>query len=74
MPEISNNYPWTRLAVRIIGSIKKQFFHMVTHVFDHRNLSQKTFAADTWRAVIYSLGHGRKYMLAILPTIWIEGL
>ena len=38
---LSNKYPWTRLSVRIIGVIKRQFFHMVTHVFDNRNLSQK---------------------------------
>ena len=27
------------------------------------------FAIDTWGAVICSLGHGRKYMLMILPTL-----
>ena len=42
---------------------------MVTHVFDNSNLSSETFAIDTWRAVIYSLGHGSKNMLAILPTV-----
>ena len=68
MLEILNNYPWTRLSVRIMGTIKRQFFHMVTHVFDNSNLSQETFAIDTW-AVILSLGHGRKHMLTILPTI-----
>ena len=26
-----NNYPWTRLSVRIIGVIKRQFFRMITH-------------------------------------------
>ena len=30
-----------RLSVRIIGVIKKQFFHMITHVFDNSNLSQE---------------------------------
>ena len=62
---------WTRLSVRTIGAIKRQFFHMVTHVFDNSNLSQEIFAIDTWRAVICSLGYGRKHMLTILPTIWI---
>ena len=72
--EIINNYPWTRLSVRIIGAIKRQFYHMVTHVFDNSNRSQEIFAVDTqWRAVIYFLGHGRKHMLAILPTIWRPG-
>ena len=55
------------------GVIKRQFFHMVTHVFDSSNLSQEIFAIDTW-AVICSLGHGRKHMLTILPTIWRPGL
>ena len=63
MLEILNNY------LRIIGVIKTQFFHMVTHVFDNKNLSQETFAIDIWGAVICSLGHGRKHMLTILPTI-----
>ena len=67
--EILNNYPWTRLAVRIIGAIKRQFFHMVTHVFDNSNLSKEIFPIDTWRAVICSLGHGPKHMLTILPAI-----
>ena len=74
MLEILNNYPWTRLSVRIIGLIKRQFFPMVTHVFDNSNLSQEIFAIDTWRAVICSLGHGRKHMLTIPPTIWRPGL
>ena len=65
-----NNYPWTRLSVRIIGVIKTQFFHMVMYVFDNGNL----FVIDTWGAVICSLGHGRKHMLTILPTIWRPGL
>ena len=67
------DYPWTRLSVRIIGAIKRQFFHMVTHVFDNSNLSQEMFAIDTWGAVICFLGHGRKDMLTILPTIWRPG-
>ena len=46
---------------------------MVTHVFDNSNLSQEIFAIDTWRAAISSLGHGRKHMLTILPTIWRPG-
>ena len=53
----------------ITGVIKRQFFHVVTHVFDNSNLSQKIFAIDTWGAVICSLGHGRKHMLTIVPTI-----
>ena len=73
MLEILTNYPWTRLSVRIIGVIKRQFFHMVMHVFDNSNLSQEIFAVDTWGAVICSLGHGRKHMVTILPTIWIPG-
>ena len=56
--EILSNYPWTRLSVRKTGAIKRQFFHMVIHVFDNSNLSHKIFAIDTWRAVICSLGHG----------------
>ena len=47
---------------------------MVTHVFDNSNLSQKIFAIDTRGAVICSLGHGRKHMLTIPPTIWRPGL
>ena len=73
MLEILNNYPWTRLSVRIIGVIKTQFFHMVAHVSDNSNLSQEIFAIDTRRAVICSLGHGPKHMLTILPTIWRPG-
>ena len=52
MLETLSNYPETRLSMRIIGAIKRQFFHMVTHVFDNSNLSQEIFAIDTWRAVI----------------------
>ena len=51
MLEILNNYPWTKLSVRIIGVKKRQLFHMVTHVFDNSNLSHEIFAIDTWRAV-----------------------
>ena len=69
-----SNYRWTRLAVRIIGAIKRQFFHMVTHVLTHSNLSQEIFAIDTWRAVVCFLGHGRKHMLKILLTIWDRAL
>ena len=68
MLEILNNYPWARLSVKIIGVVKRQFFHMVTHVFDS-NLSQEIFAIDTCGAVMCSLGYGRKHMLTILPTI-----
>ena len=70
MLEILNNYPWTRLIVRIIGAIKRHSLRMVTHVFDNSNLSQEIFATDTWGTVICSLRHGRKHMLTILPTIW----
>ena len=73
MLEILNNYPWTRLSVRKIGAIKRQFLHMVTRVFDNSNLSQEIFAIETWGAVICSLGHDRKHMLTILPTIWRPG-
>ena len=65
MLEILNNYPWTRLSVRIIGAIKRQFFHMVTHVSDNSYLSQEIFAVHTWGAAICFLGHGRKYMLTV---------
>ena len=41
MLEILNSYPWTRLSVRIIGEIKRQFFHMVTHFFYNSNLSKE---------------------------------
>ena len=47
---------------------------MVMHVSENSNLSQEIFATDTWGAVICSLGHGRKHMLTILPTIWRPGL
>ena len=47
---------------------------MVTHVYDNSNLSQEIPAIDTWGAVICSLGHGRKHMLTIFPTIWRPGL
>ena len=74
MLEIVKEYPWTRHSGRVIGVIKRQFFHMVTHVFDNSNLSQEIFAIDAWGAVIHSLGHGRKHMLTIFPTIWRPGL
>ena len=82
---VSDKYSWdnagdlkqlsTRLSVRIIGviMIKRQFFRMETDVFDNSNLSEEIFAIDTWGAVICSLGHGRKHMLRILPTIWRPG-
>ena len=43
---------------------------MVIHVFDNSNLSQEIFVIETWGAVTCSLGHGRKHMLRILPTMW----
>ena len=52
----------------------KGVFYMVTHAFDNSNLSQESFAIDTWGAVICSLGHGRKYMLMMFQTIWRPGL
>ena len=72
--EILNDYPWTRLTVRIMGAIKRQFFRMVTDVFVNNNLSQEIFAIDTWGAVICFLGHGRKHMLTILLIIWRPSL
>ena len=60
--------------MRIIAAIKRQFFQMITHVFDNSNLSQGVFAVDTSRAVICSLGNGRKHVLTILPTVWRPGL
>ena len=65
MLEILSNYPGSKLSVRIIRVIKRQFFYMVTHVFDNSNLLQEIFAINTRRAVICSLGHGRKHMLTI---------
>ena len=47
---------------------------MIMYVFDNSNLSKEIFAIDTWGAVICSLGHGRKHMLTILPTVWRPGL
>ena len=64
---------WT-LEVILAINLKRQFFHMETHVFDNGNFSQEIFAIDTWRAVICSLGHGRKHMLTNLLTIWRPGL
>ena len=58
----------------LLSLLKRQFFRIVTYVFDNSNLSQEMFAIDTWGAVICSLGHGRKHMLTILPTIWRPGL
>ena len=51
-------------------NIKQFFFYIVTHVFDNSSLSQKIFAIYTWGAVVCPLGHGRKHMLTLLPTIW----
>ena len=65
----AGDFPWTRHSVRIIRAVKRKFFHMVTNVSDNSNLSQEIFAIYTWRAVICYLGHGRKQMLMILPTI-----
>ena len=80
---VSDKYTWDNAgdlkqlsmdqALRIIGVIKTQFFHMIMYVFDNSNLLQEIFAIDTWRAVICSLGYGRKHMLTILPTIWRPG-
>ena len=44
MLEILNNYPLTILSVRIIGVIKRQFFHMVTLIIA---ISQKRFLQST---------------------------
>ena len=63
MLEILNNYPWTRLSVRITGVIERQFFPDGNACFDNSNLSQEIFGINTWGAVICSLGHGRKHML-----------
>ena len=63
--DFTDNYPWIRFSVRMMGAIKRQFFHMVTHGFENSDLSQEIFAIDTWGAVICSLGHGRKHMLTI---------
>ena len=30
------------------SDLKEAFFHMVTRVFDNSNLSQETFATNTW--------------------------
>ena len=43
------------------------------HLFDGTNLSQEIFGVDSWGAAICSLGHGRKNMLMILPTVWRLG-
>ena len=47
MLEILSNYPWTTLSVKITGAIKRQFLHIVMHVFDKSNLSQEIFAINT---------------------------
>ena len=73
MLEILSNYPWT-MQTRSEDIIRGSFFHMVAHVFGNSNLSQEIFAIDIWRAVICSLGHGRKHILTILLTIWRSGL
>ena len=74
MLRILNSYPWTRLSLKIIGAIKRQFFHTVTLVFDNSNLSQEIFAINTWGAVICFLGHGHRHMLTILLNNWRPGL
>ena len=51
--------------MRIIGAVKRHFFHTATHVFDYGNLSKEMFAIHTWRSVIYSLGYDHKHMFAI---------
>ena len=33
--DLTDNYPRTTFSVRIIGAIKRQFFHIVMHVFDN---------------------------------------
>ena len=78
---VSDKYTWDnagdlkQLSMdQTLSENNSSCFHMVTHVFDNSNLSQEIFAIDTWRAVICSLGHGRKHMLTILPTIWRPGL
>ena len=53
--------------------IKRQFFHMVTYVFDNSSISQEILAIDTSGAVMCSLGHGRKHMLTLILTIWRPG-
>ena len=46
-------YRWTRLSVRIIGTIKAQLFHIVKAVLYNSNLSQEIFAIEAWRAIVY---------------------
>ena len=52
--EILNNYPWTRVSLKIIGVIKMQFFHMVMYVFDNtidfcnRHLESCNMLFGTW--------------------------
>ena len=62
---VSDKYTWDNGGLKQLSRdqtlgednrrVKRQFFHMVTHVFDNSNLSQETFEIDTFRAVIYSL-------------------
>ena len=61
MLEILNNYPLTRLSVRIIGVIKRQFCHKITHVFDNRNLSQEIFAIDTCNMLVGTWSQAHAY-------------
>ena len=72
--DLKQLYLWTRLSARIIGMIKRQLFHMVTHVFDNSSLSREIFAIDTWGAVICSLGHGQKRMLTQKSTVNEDGM
>ena len=59
----------TRATDSIIKSDQKDTEASITHVFDNINHSQEIFGIDIWGAVICSLGHDRKHMLMILPTI-----
>ena len=55
--ETLNNYLWTRLSVRIAGVIKRQFFRMITHVFDNSNLSQETLGSCNMLFGTWSQAH-----------------
>ena len=57
----------------IMFEIRVEILKTIHGPDSNSNLSQDIFAIDTWRAVICSLGHGRKLMLTILPTIWRPG-
>ena len=46
-----DNYPWTRLSMRITGTIKRHVSHMTTHVFDNSNLPKEIVAIDAWKAI-----------------------